>query len=191
MSGRCALIANGSWPWPMLPISVRVPLSTAWRDGSDIIRSSAMSWMRQATKPAADFHLPASGTDLSLFGPSLNEDLPRSLSHAYIGHRFMCILTLAHTYIAVALCGRRREAMPVYVWGVRVMQIMQVMQYLFSHTRAYILKRRGGKGIMFSYNPLVFLPFGRFPVSANVASNCMRCFWVSSASRLLPRGIDR
>ena len=145
----------------------------------------------------------------------------------------MCILTLAHTYIAVALCGRRREAMPVYVWGVRVMQIMQVMQYLFSHTRtpasphayarigprreampvyvwgvrvmpimqvmqylfshtrAYILKRRGGKGIMFSYNPLVFLPFGRFPVSANVASNCMRCFWVSSASRLLPRGIDR
>ena len=24
MSGRCALIANGSWPWPMLPISVRV-----------------------------------------------------------------------------------------------------------------------------------------------------------------------
>lgn len=109
-------------------------------------------------------------------------------------HRFMCILTLAHTYIAVALCGRRREAMPVYVWGVRlmrVMQIMQVMQYLFSHTRAYILKRRGGKGIMFSYNPLVFLPFGRFPVSANVASNCMRCFWVSSASRLLPRGIDR
>ena len=61
----------------------------------------------------------------------------------------------------------------------------------FSHTRAYILKRRGGKGIMFSYNPLVFLPFGRFPVSANVASNCMRCFWVSSASRLLPRGIDR
>lgn len=68
----------------------------------------------------------------------------------------MCILTLAHTYIAVALCGRRREAMPVYVWGVRVMQIMQVMQYLFSHTRAYILKRRGGKGIMFSYNPLVF-----------------------------------
>ena len=31
---------------------------------------------------------------------------------------------------------------------------------------------------MFSYNPLVFLPFGRFPVSANVASNCMRCFWV-------------
>ena len=80
------------------------------------------------------------------------------------------------------------------VWGVRlmrVMQIMQVMQYLFSHTRAYILKRRGGRGIMFSYNPLVFLPFGRFPVSANVASNCMRCFWVSSASRLLPRGIDR
>lgn len=109
-------------------------------------------------------------------------------------HRFMRILTLAHTYIGVALYGRRREAMPVYVWGVRlmrVMQIMQVMQYLFSHTRAYILKRRGGKGIMFSYNPLVFLPFGRFPVSANVASNCMRCFWVSSASRLLPRGIDR
>ena len=61
----------------------------------------------------------------------------------------------------------------------------------FSHTRAYILKRRGGRGIMFSYNPLVFLPFGRFSVSANVASNCMRCFWVSSASRLLPRGIDR
>ena len=60
-----------------------------------------------------------------------------------------------------------------------------------SHTRAYILKGRGGRGIMFSYNPLVFLPFGRFPVSANVASNCMRCFWVSSASRLLPRGIDR
>lgn len=74
-------------------------------------------------------------------------------------HRFMRILTLAHTYIGVALYGRRREAMPVYVWGVRlmrVMQIMQVMQYLFSHTRAYILKRRGGKGIMFSYNSLVF-----------------------------------
>jgi hypothetical protein len=53
----------------------------------------------------------------------------------------MRILTLAHTYIGVALYGRRREAMPVYVWGVRlmrVMQIMQVMQYLFSHTRAYI-----------------------------------------------------
>ena len=109
-------------------------------------------------------------------------------------HRFMRISALAHTYIGVALYGRRREAMPVYVWGVRlmrVMQIMQVMQYLFSHTRAYILKRRGGRGIMFSYNPLVFLPFGRFSVSANVASNCMRCFWVSSASRLLPRGIDR
>ena len=74
----------------------------------------------------------------------------------------MRILTLAHTYIGVALYGRRREAMPVYVWGVRlmrVMQIMQVMQYLFSHTRAYILKRRGRRGIMFSYNPLVFLPF--------------------------------
>lgn len=71
----------------------------------------------------------------------------------------MRISALAHTYIGVALCGRRREAMPVYVWGVRlmrVMQIMQVMQYLFSHTRAYILKRRGGRGIMFSYNPLVF-----------------------------------
>ena len=106
-------------------------------------------------------------------------------------HRFMRILTLAHTYIAVALYGRRREAMPMYVWSVRVMQIMQVMQHLFSHTRAYILKKRRGRGIMFSYNPLVFLPFGRFSVSANVASNCMRCFWVSSASRLLPRGIDR
>ena len=89
----------------------------------------------------------------------------------------MRISTLAHTFIGVALYGRRCEAMQVYVWGVRlmlVMQIMQVMQYLFSHTRAYILKRRGGRGIMFSYNPLVFLPFGRFPVSANVASNCMR-----------------
>ena len=28
-------------------------------------------------------------------------------------HRFMRILTLAHTYIGVALYGRRREAMPV------------------------------------------------------------------------------
>ena len=27
MSGRCALIANGSWPWPMLPISVRSALN--------------------------------------------------------------------------------------------------------------------------------------------------------------------
>ena len=40
------------------PISVRVPLSTAWRDGSDIIRSSAMSWMRQATKTGSGFSPP-------------------------------------------------------------------------------------------------------------------------------------
>ena len=63
------------------------------------------------------------------------------------------------------------------------------MQYLFSHTRAYIFNRREGRGIMFSYNPLVFLPFGRFPVSANVASNCMRCFWVSSASGFFQEGL--
>lgn len=37
----------------------------------------------------------------------------------------MRILTLAHTYIGVALYGRRREAMPVYVWGVRLMRVMQ------------------------------------------------------------------
>ena len=43
MSGRCALIANGSWPWPMLPISVRVPPSTAWRDGSDIIKDGIIT----------------------------------------------------------------------------------------------------------------------------------------------------
>ena len=61
----------------------------------------------------------------------------------------MRILTLAHTYIGVALYGRRREAMPVYVWGVRlmrvmqimqVMQVMQIMQHLFpTHVRAIIM----------------------------------------------------
>ena len=54
----------------------------------------------------------------------------------------MRISTLAHTYIGVALYGHRREAMPVYVWGVRlirVMQIMQVMQHLFPHTHVYII----------------------------------------------------
>ena len=68
----------------------------------------------------------------------------------------MRILTLAHTYIAVALYGRRREAMPVYVWGVRVMQIMQVMQYLFSHTRAYILKEEEEEGLCFLIIPSFF-----------------------------------
>lgn len=48
----------------------------------------------------------------------------------------MRISTLAHTYIGVALYGRRREAIPVHVWGVRVMQVMQVMQHLFlTHVR--------------------------------------------------------
>ena len=65
--------------WPVRPYSKR-ELAMAY--APDISPSSALN---RLAGPAADFHLPASGTDLSLFGPSLNEDLPRSLSHAYIG----------------------------------------------------------------------------------------------------------
>ena len=80
--------------WPVRPYSKR-ELAIAY--APDISPCSALNrlagWVRHhqklshdgLPKPAADFHLPASGTDLSLFGPSLNEDLPCSLSHAYIG----------------------------------------------------------------------------------------------------------
>ena len=54
--------------WPVRPYSKRElaiayapdisPLLTAWRDGSDIIRSSAMSWMRRVTKTGSGFSPP-------------------------------------------------------------------------------------------------------------------------------------
>lgn len=80
--------------WPVRPYSKR-ELAMAY--APDISPCSALNrlagWVRHHQKLSHEldetgyqnrqriFHLPASGTDLSLFGPSLNEDLPRSLSH--------------------------------------------------------------------------------------------------------------
>ena len=78
--------------WPVRPYSKR-ELAIAY--APDISPCSALNrlagWVRHHQKLSHELdetgyqNLPASGTDLSLFGPSLNEDLPCSLSHAYIG----------------------------------------------------------------------------------------------------------